>query len=195
MKTLKTLALATAVSAGLLGSGAIAAATPGVDGLLGATSEGSFDINLDIKGQIIIKGLESVDFSAPLGKGDLIGGTQHCVSTNSVGGKYAITASSDNADGNKFRLMSPDAADFVEYNVYYSVGKLATSTIPGSKATLKSGETNDNGAAGFVSNDSTLACNDDNATVFVEIPEANVKTATSQIGAWTDTLTLLVAPI
>ena len=64
MKTLKTLALATAVSAGLLGSVGAMAAT---DGKLEANSQGQFDIKYIVPGKTAIWGLRDLPFSAAAG--------------------------------------------------------------------------------------------------------------------------------
>ncbi|WP_419832915.1 hypothetical protein [Endozoicomonas atrinae] len=65
MKTLKTLALATAVSAGLLGSASVIANTVEFEnGDLGTSSSAKFDITLAINSVARIFGLNNVDLSS-----------------------------------------------------------------------------------------------------------------------------------
>ena len=96
MKTLKTLALATAVSASLLGSAGVMAASPG--DLSNNSSTGDFIINLNLNTKIQITKLDDITLSYT--NGAATGGMDFCVYTNNTNNKYRIKASATYEDNN-----------------------------------------------------------------------------------------------
>ncbi len=110
MKTLKTLALATAVSAGLLGSaGAIAANNP--PSATPLKSSGDFEILFDNGTQLKLYGLKDVDITQSDATADpsgLNGSTPVCVAANVA--KYNISMKTDNGDS-IFKLTSSESVN------------------------------------------------------------------------------------
>ena len=119
MKKFKTLALATAVSAGLLGSAGVMAAP--VQGELGNYSEGKFDINLKIEPQVKISSLEDLDLKYT-GNSPAFGLAQFCVHSSDTGSKYKIKASTTYDDGveksDKFALGNGSKS--IELEVFFA---------------------------------------------------------------------------
>ncbi|WP_299734822.1 hypothetical protein [uncultured Endozoicomonas sp.] len=185
MKTFKTLALATAVSAGLLGASGVMAAT---DGLLQPnSSQGEFDITLDLSTVIQISKLNDIPLTYT--NGDATGGMDFCVYTNNTNSKYQITASGSYNDGSAqtgFSLGKGDA-DIINYDLHFTDAISVDSNVP----KLTSGTVSNNSGSGWQGS-GTLDCgSSENASIFV-------KTTTdfnSFDGSYSSTVTLLVEPV
>ena len=192
---MKKMALVLAASAGLSAGSAMAA----TDGTVGATSQGDFDITLQIRGEVLINGLEDVTFGAPLASGDLLGGTNHCVASTASANKYVITAASDNPNGSEFRMQQGASGNFVKYSVFYKSADEVLTGLPGDEIKLDQGAFNNNGGTGFTGASTTASCNStdgaDNATIWIQVLATDANAAATNPGDYTDTLTLTVAPI
>ncbi|WBA80953.1 hypothetical protein [Endozoicomonas sp. GU-1] len=123
MKTLKTLALATAVSAGLLGSVGVMAAN---QGSLGANSNGDFDITLVHASGVRIWGLEDFTFDTNGDDSTLQSSNKDlCIFTNdatsSTDGQYDIIAT-----GSSLTLSNGVPADALVYKVEFKDSNSST---------------------------------------------------------------------
>ena len=167
MKTLKTLALATAVSAGLLGSVGALAAT---DGLLGtSSSNGNFDIFLIKEAGTKIWGLKDLDLNGDEGIASIPRATyDFCVFANASTGtaeayKMTVKSANGNSAADGFRLIN-SAGALIDYNLTVTDG---TTTIsdPDTETTLTAG------AVPNQPNPNLLTCdNNANATLEVWFP-------------------------
>lgn len=191
MKTLRTMALATAVSAGLLGSvGAMAAN----QGSLGGTSNGDFDITIVNSSGVRIWGLQDFTFdtdgTSSLQQSDI----NICIftndSTSTTDGQYDIIAT-----GSDLVLSNGGGSDTLNYTVEYSDSKDATNAYQTliSAGTIATEVDELNAGNLFSQPDPTLGdvCNaaDTNANVRVTIDPTG---ATS--GTYTGTVYLAISP-
>ncbi|MEM9620093.1 MAG: hypothetical protein AAF993_00495 [Pseudomonadota bacterium] len=163
--------------------GALVAMTSGayaaVDGTLGATSTGSFDISLTVNGAVKISNLS--DMTLPPFSGSDVSNTQTaCVYSNSTGGNYNVTAT---ATGASFDLNGTGGS--ILYNVEYDDGSAGgfVGLTHGNAAAMTNASATDDDCGGSGSN----------ATVRVSVDAADA--AAVPQGSYTSTLTLLVAPI
>ena len=187
MKTFKTLTLAAAISAGLLGSAGVMAAN---DGSPGASSTGEFLIEFEVDGQIVIKGMDNI--TLPDGAnddGDLIGWDTVCVGTTSSAGSYSVTAATDTGD---FKLTNTTGGSggTAPYTLYYADGI----NNPGS-ATLDNTNELTHGVAktgltGLASDGLTCTAAM-TSTVWVKLAKSDIPTVN---GTYQDTVFLTVAP-
>jgi len=154
------------------------------DGTVGATSEGSVDILLEIPSliQVLVEGNIDLGIFDPLAAADETGATGACVRTNGAT-TYDITATSANDAAGVFR-MSDGGTNFIEY------------TFNWDGVTLASGTLNDNATAGFARDNvgpGFSVCDPTgNAKIDVVVTEADMLDA--EAGTYQDTVTLLVAP-
>ncbi len=191
MKKLKSLALATAVSAALFSSvGAFALPTQGTPG---TTSEGEFEVAY-IEGQYVrIWGLDNFIFDNTSD-----GASQSrniCVFSNGTNSsnQYQLTVTSGNGDAgdaDEYFKMSDGSTD-VNYDFVF---KDNGNTDVWTTATNDSTATVSNIEAGLLADqpDPREDCSDGvntNAAITITVP-----TAPTQAGFYTDTLTLLVEP-
>ena len=121
------------------------------DGTLGATSEGSSILTLDILDEVLITGLGDIPITKTgfgalaTGSGTEPGG--FCVYTNSSTGNYEITATSDATDSNaNFQLVGPSPTDTIDYSVAVGgvnlvAGAISTSDFAGSSNSTCAGDT------------------------------------------------------
>lgn len=191
MKTFKTLALAAAVSAGLLSSAGVMAARQGE---LGATSDGDFDI-LYVKGQQVrIWGLKDFVFDNS-SAGGLTQSENICVFSNgnNSSNQYKLTVTSDNGDAGDsdeyFKLS--DGADVPTTVNYSFVFKDNSGTSVWDTTSKNSAERVIEINAGPLVDqpNPNEECVATNATIDITIP-----TAPTQTGVYTDGITLLVEP-
>lgn len=168
----KILAVAMA-AAGLAVSGVSMAAS---DGTVGATSNGSSVINLIIPSLIRVTGF--ADITLGTYNGDSLprsGASPACVSRNSAG-NYSVAATSANGG---FALKSGVLATTIPYTVAWS----GTSLTQGGPA-----------VGSFAADNNTLAaCTPVAGRLAVDVPAAGMDTALP--GTYTDTVTILVAPL
>lgn len=182
MKTLKTLALATAVSAGLLGSFGVMAAQ---DGDLDTSSTGNFDINLNIPGNVAIWGMRDLPFT-----GDGTQTLNACVfsSTNAV--QFQV-----NTTDNAFELKSgaTKGADFTvtikdgSNTTLWGASGLASGDISSNNFDV-TGASEPNNTAGVIDD----VCTGANQTIDIDVAVSN---ATSADGAYTSNVELVVSAI
>jgi hypothetical protein len=176
--TLRKLGLALTTTA--LVALAVGTAQAATDGLLGLSSIGTTDVTIT-KGDLAqITGMTNITL-APWNTGSPApaGVTTACVYTSTGG--YQVTASSANTSGVDFRLFD-GALNFITYTMTYNDGVLgAQAMVSGS---VQVGQTGDNVSVncggGFP------------ATIAVGITVPNMNGAAA--GAYSDTLTLLIAP-
>ncbi|MCK5873759.1 MAG: hypothetical protein KAG82_03625 [Alcanivoracaceae bacterium] len=177
----KLLAMAVAASMGMTGAAWAATA----DGDVGATSEGSVDILLEIPSliQVLVEGDLDLGIFDPLALADETGAIGACVRTNGAT-TYDITATSANDNAGAFR-MADGAGNFIEYTFNWAGVALTSATL------------NDNAGAGFARDNvgpgfSTCTAAG-NSKIDVVVPEANMLAA--EAGNYLDTVTLLVSPL
>ena len=178
MKT-RNKVLATVI-AGLISTSAMAA----TQGLMGLTSNGNIDLDLQVLDSIEINALNDINFGTygGLNTGNINQGDDFCVFRNG-GDNYKITPTSANG---KFSLTGP-TLDEIDYTVKLAgtAGGAATGTsvLYGADST---------GFAGSAARDCT-GSGGVNASVDVSITEAEIRQAST--GLYADTLILLVSPI
>ena len=190
MKTFKTLALAAAISAGLLGA---AGAMAEKQGTLGSTSDGDFDITLVHAAGVRIWGLQDFNFNTEAGTTLQQRAINICVFTNSssstTDGQYDIVATGSDPE------LSSGAGQTLPYTVEYSDSKdasdgydtlITTGTIANEVGELNAGNlfTQPDPANGDVCND-TIA----NANIRV-----TVDPSTAAYGTYTGTVYLAITP-
>ncbi|WP_422449935.1 MULTISPECIES: hypothetical protein [unclassified Endozoicomonas] len=182
MKKLKTLALTTAVSLGLLGSNASMAET---QGSLGATSEGTFDIKLSL-GQIVqIWGFNDLYFTG----NDKSPAMNLCVKNNDTNNTVRLSVEGS------FKLGTP-TENGANYSVSITDTSNAKESVWGSGASeLDSGEFS---TVGYTTQDSsdavdTTSCADGSTYNAVDLT-VQVK-GTKGTGVFSDTVTVTVFPI
>ncbi len=166
------------VTACALASGFALAAT---QGSLGSTSTGTININ-SIKGAAIqISGLTDISFPSSATTPAPIESTACVYATT---GSYTVLATSSHPSGSTFRLMN--GTNFINYGVgWYPVNAggtaipLSSGSVSGSQGGADTTSTTCGGGS-----DSRLAVTID-STTFVSAPT----------GTYSDTLTLLVAPV
>ncbi|MBO9482122.1 hypothetical protein [Salinisphaera sp. G21_0] len=193
MKTLRTLVLATAVSAGLLGSAGVIAATQGT---AGPTSKGTFDIKFE-KGSVAkVWGfsdipLNGTQISESTAATDLI-----CVFTNKavLSNDYQLEI----ASLNKFQLVGAgsDGSTAIDYGIKVSgygqgSGSLDNSSItPGTDLNVIS-TTNLKAGALLTQPKPNLDCANENAQIAVWVT-SDISSLAG--GSYSDTVTLVVTP-
>ncbi|TNF65515.1 MAG: hypothetical protein EP298_12390 [Gammaproteobacteria bacterium] len=159
-------------------------------GTTGATSTGTVDISINVGEIARISNLS--DFNL----GNWVAGTvtdqqNVCIYTNESLGQYTVTASSLNSQGGNFSLYD-GGSNYLEYRVYWedqAGGSVGTSTASwfgaGSSGTTSGAQSN--------ANTTSDTCGGiDNATLLVRVLNADLTAAVD--GAYSDTLTLIIAP-
>ncbi|KEI70073.1 hypothetical protein [Endozoicomonas elysicola] len=189
MKTLKTLALATAVSAGLLGSvGAMAA----VDGdLTETTSTGKFDINLNIPGKVAIWGMRDLPFTSAGATSQTINA---CVFSSTARAQFLL-----NTTNTDFQLKD-NGTKGADYTVTVKESGSSISSTWGTDylANNQASPINFNVASGTEPNntggviDEVCAVGGDFQKIDVTVTLSNVVSTT---GTYTDEVTLVVSAI
>ncbi len=177
----KLLAMAVAASMGMTGAAWAATA----DGDVGATSEGSVDILLEIPSliQILVEADLDLGIYDPTAAADETGSTGACVRTNGAG-TYDITATSANPDAGAFR-MADGAGNFIAYTFNWAGVALASGTLNDNAG---AGFARDNGGPGFGTCDPA-----GNGKIGVVVADADMLAA--EAGNYLDTVTLLVSPL
>ena len=191
MNKFKLLAMAAAVSAGLLGSAGSMAANQGP---LGQTSQGDFDITY-VKGQQVrIWGLKDFVFDNSSADG-LTRSENICVFSNgnNSSNQYKLTVTSDNGDAGdsgEYFILS-DGADAPTTVNYSFVFKDSNGASVWSTADDDSRDQVVEINAGLLVDqpNPNEDCVATNATIDITIP-----TAPTQTGVYTDGITLLVEP-
>ncbi|MGB0360672.1 MAG: hypothetical protein ACPGEF_04585 [Endozoicomonas sp.] len=188
MKTFKTLALATAVSASLLATTGVMAATQGDFGI--ASSQGSFDISLFNETEVRIFGLEDVSLVNPNDTptpGDLSGNTNVCVYANVP--NYTVSLASTNG----FALQGGSGTeDSVRYNLDYEREGAASETWSSRPGDNRSGMFAGNFERS-VDDREQQECTTGVTAIKVNISEEDY--ARVDTGVYTDTVTVTVAAI
>lgn len=148
------------------------------DGTVGATSEGTLEISLNIADEVRISNLVDIDLGQFSGA-DLTGSSPACVYRSGTG-NYEITGSGSGAGG-AFTLA--DGATTVAYSVDY--------TDDAGAETLTAGFALANQTGGDPA-ETDCATNGDTGLVEVTVLETDMAGLTA--GAYAGTLTLIVAP-
>lgn len=164
----------------VMGSAAMAA----TQGTLGATSSGTSVVSIS-KGHLVrISDIADFTFGAqtstPAKSNDNI-----CIYSTS--GSYTVTASSANGSGSLFRMADSGATNFVNYTVEWNNAASGTS---GTALTNTVASATQTGA----DTSSTTCSGSTNARLFVQVDNTTFTAAPSGV-SYTDTLTLLVAPM
>lgn len=141
-------------------------------------------MRITVAGIVRVSALDNVALGSWSGTGDMAASETFCVYSNNDSAGYSIGMSSPNKLGSVFRLANGDTSEFVDYTLEFadSVGggagaTVASATIPG------------------IGNNSAADCSDggDNATISITVPQTNLSAATPD--SYSDTITLLVAPL
>lgn len=160
-------------------------------GTLGGSSTGSVLITLNINPAIQISNLTDININYIVGvsSGNATGFSPACVYSNATSKNYSIRATSTNASSGTMRVAS--GSNFIPYTAQWFTNSNATGGTPVSLT---------NGTAvnitGATANNTSVNCSNgasNNASVLVTFLAADLTSAAQ--GAYTDTLTLLVAPI
>jgi len=166
------------VAGTLVAAGSSFAATQGD---LGATSQGTIEVMVEIVDQIQISGLIDITGGYVPGE-DFTGSSPACVFRNGTTGEFDVTISSQNGTGTDFRLN--DAGTFVTYDVTFDDG--TSGAIDMNHAEL------DNTSFDNASNENPTCGGDAQSTIAITVPDANLGAVGA--GTYADTLTILVAP-
>ncbi len=177
MKDAKKILVNSLLAMGLVASAStVLAAT---DGTTGTTSTGNLIINATINEMIKISNMADIPLGTFAGV-DLTGGNSACVYHNGVD-TYSVTATSTNGSGTVFQLS--DGTTDIAYTLDLNDGTSAHSM---------DSAVNDNAFTG--ADTASESCGGTpNLAISVTITAAAL--AATPAGAYTDTLTLLVAPI
>ncbi len=191
MKKFKTLALAAAVSAGLLSSTGVMAARQGE---LGATSDGDFEINYNVSPSVRIWGLEDMSFTGPL-TSEVSDTFDFCTYSNNTD-EVLIEVESTNTD---FALNTTAAAGgLIPYTVTIVDQNAAGTTDTWGDENLASGAQGffrypADSTAGVADGDNVcIGTGYDLNTLTVKIPAVSSSIGD---GVYSDTVTLTVTPI
>lgn len=156
-------------------SGVALAAT---DGVIGATSTGTVDINLEVNDLVRISNLTDINLGVFAGV-DAVGTSNACVYRNGVD-TYNLTASGDGAAG-AFTLT--DGSNTVVYSVTYDDGTGAATATTGVTLTGLTGADPASEICGTTGNNGVI-----------EVTVAAAAAAALPSATYSGTLTLLVAP-
>ncbi len=159
-------------------------------GSLGATSTGQIDLDLQVLDSVEISRLGDINFGTYGGAntGDIGSSEGYCVYVNG-GDDYKITPTSTNGaatdDNEKFHLLGDNGADEIMYTV-----KLVGAATGASTSSV----TKFNSASASFKGSRLRNCNNaDNAQLHIDIPEQEIRDATTD--TYQDTLILLVNPV
>ncbi|MDF2444826.1 MAG: hypothetical protein K0S46_62 [Moraxellaceae bacterium] len=161
-----------------------AVATPAfaVDGTFGTTSTGSTVITANIGNLVRITNIDDPITLAPNAGGDLVYTDTICLFRNGTDNQNLNLTFSSATGAGAFEVT--DGTNFVAYTVDVAAGALAGAVTEGA-ATAANGST-----------DNTPACTasgGNNASYTLTIPLLSIQSAVA--GTYTDTLTILIAPI
>lgn len=157
------------------------------DGSLGTSSQGTTDIDIAIGDFVQISGMSDIDLGAATAGSASTGNTGACIYRNSDDDvDVTFTSSVDTANGNTgaFRMENSDTAGvFLPYSV--SLTGASTNLVgvgSGGTASTISDEDNSSSSCGGGSSH----------TLSVTVSATTIDTA--EVGAYADTITVLVAP-
>jgi hypothetical protein len=178
--------LSSAVAAGLLFGASMAGAA--TQGSVGATSTGSVDLSILVPDLVLVNDLDDIVINYARGAGDVTAVEPFCV-WGSPGMLYNITFDSLNpAATTVFTAVS--GTDTVEYTVDFDDWTVGTSFSP-----VSQGVTLDNAGDGYIAaNNEVPGCTTDNAALRINAVETG-NLIDAPAGAYTDTLTVVVAPL
>lgn len=180
---MKKLLLAALISSSMATSAF--AATPGD---LGATSTGTFQATLDLAALVKVSGLDDVILQNNTSAGGFVASTNFCVYTNNGVGDYGMTISGDGARNTGFSLA--DGANQVDYSVNYAPSRITTPVPAGTVVDAGVEFTGTGGANTDGALNCTNGATDDNATLWVKVPDSEIAGAPQ--GNYVGTLTVLV---
>lgn len=161
----------------------VAGSALAVDGSFGTTSQGTTVITANVGNLVRITNIDDPITLAPNAGGDLVYTDTICLFRNGTDNQNLnLTFSSLNGAG------TFEVADGVNPNIAYTVDVVAgalSAAIVENTATLATGSTDNTPAC--------VASGGNNASYTLTIPLATIQTAVA--GTYTDTLTILIAPI
>lgn len=174
MKIMTTLLIALMVSTG---------AHAATDGTAGISSTGDLDVSLNKADFVRITNLTDINFGT-------VATTPSKQSIDvciySTTGSYTITPSSGNASGADFRMANGGLTSFITYDVEWNNAASGTSGTSLDHSTTSSTFTG--------ANTSSETCGGGaNSRLFINVD--NTSFSAAPVSAYTDTLTLVVAPI
>lgn len=156
-------------------SASVMAAT---QGLLGPTSTGTLDINLDINNLVMVSNLGDINLGTYSGTGNLTGSDSFCVYRNGAG-NYNITMNGSGGSG--AYLLNDGGTNNLPYTVSFTNGSANSMTA----STALTAQANANTT-------STTCGGSDNVSVGVTVTNASL--AAAPAGTYTGSLTVIVAP-
>ncbi len=172
---------------GLTAAGIIAIAGnsfAATDGVLGPTSTGTVDINVDVGTQVRITGLQDMTGNFYV-TGDITDSTPACIYRNS-GADYEITATSSFGVGTNF-FLDDGAGNVVLYDVDFDDGSGATD--------LDNAVTDSTFTGADQVSETCVGSGGSNAVVSITVPELGVNgLGAATDGLYTDVLSIEVAP-
>lgn len=129
-----------------------------------------------------ISALDNVVLGQWGGTGNLDSDETFCVYSNNDAAGYTITFSSPNMTGGQFRLANATSTEFVNYNLEFADSVAGAGTGVGT------------GSLSGAGNNTASDCNSvDNSRISVFVSSTDLSVATPD--AYTDTVTMLVAPL
>jgi hypothetical protein len=173
----------------LLASGAVFAASQGTPG---TSSNGSVNLSLTMQRQVVVAGLDDITINAAGwdGSSDIVSAAEDfCIGQN-MGFGFSLTFTSGNGGAGSF-TAEDGSNNPVDYNVYFANGTGAT--IGDTPATSGSALTTTTDGVSPTPQQN-LSCGSNNASMIVEFPGTNLQAASNDGTAYTDTITVQVAP-
>ncbi len=158
-----------------LSSASVMAAT---QGLLGTSSTGTIDINLDIDPLVMVSNLGDINLGTYSGAGNLTGTDTFCVYRNGAG-NYNITMNGSGAAD--AYLLNDGGTNNLAYTVSFTNGSANAMTTLTPLAAQTGANTTSTNCGGT-----------DNVSVGVTV--ANAALAAAPAGTYTGSLTIIVAP-
>lgn len=151
-----------------------------VQGSLGATSTGSFDIDVTLQDLVQISSLDDLSLGTYSGIGNATGSEAFCVYRNGTGQYTATVTGSYNAGaGSGFSVYS--AGNTMAYTATYNGNAIASGGTTGTE--IGNSSLQDCGGSNVANN----------ATIAVTIPAATLQA--SPTGTYVGTVTILINPI
>lgn len=146
------------------------------------THQRNLVLRLNVSEIVRVSSLDNITLGNWGGSGDMTGDETFCVYSNNDSAGYTLEISSPNETAGQFRLSNGGATEFVNYSLTFA------DSLAGAGTTVTGAPSAGTGNNQFADCDNT-----NNARVSVTVPAANLGAATP--GSYSDTITLLVAPL
>jgi len=147
-------------------------------------SIGTFAVSITIGGvpQVQISHLDSIDFGAHTGRGDLSASESFCIYSSAPNGAYRLSISSAGQDANGHYLEELSGTDRIPLTVLYANSGTGPGTTP----------ITNNYVYGNGDSINTNCSGNDNTTLTLRLAEADLQTAST--GRYSGQITILVEP-